>query len=178
MKFKRLYFYIFTTSIAISGAACTTSAPTNNVNATNANATNTTNKTQTNIAIPIASPAPAATVTAGTPGATVAAYYQAMVKKDEMAFRQTLSKNTLAEFSRDAQAEGAKSLVAYWTGYSSQPKQMYEIRNEKVSGETALLEIKSGETWSWTQLVRENNEWKMDLTEATSEKLLEMTKKK
>ena len=180
MRLNHQYYYILFGLIAVFGAACSDSTPTNK----NANIAVVTNA---NIAVPPAANAAAApsappttTATTGNPSAAIATYYQAMVKKDEAAFRKVLSKATLAEFSANARAEGTNSLVEYWTGYSSPPKQPFQTRNERISGDVALVQINDSETgqWGWKQLVREDGEWKLDLTDATNEKMDKLDKGK
>lgn len=186
MKLNKLYLYgLFLIMIAF-GAACS-NAPTT-ISNTNSNQAVVINSSNANTVItntagaPPPPPAPSASplaVTTGSPNATVAAYYQSMVKKDEMAFRRVLSMATLKEFSAQAKQDDEKTLVGWFTGYSAPPKQPYETRNERIAGETALIEIKDSDTglWSWKQLVRENAEWKMDLTNSTAQKMLDLNKK-
>ncbi|MEP6923566.1 MAG: hypothetical protein ABI954_03795 [Pyrinomonadaceae bacterium] len=181
MKLNKFYPYVLFLIMTAFGAACS-NAPTT-INNTNSNQavvinSNTANTIPTNT---VGSPAPNASpvaTTSGSPSATVAAYYQSMVKKDEMAFRQVLSTATLKEFSAQAKEDGEKTLVGWFTGYSAPPKKTYETRSERISGDTALIETRDSETglWSWTQLVRENGEWKMDLTNSTAQKMLDINK--
>ena len=179
MRIKQISFFIFLT-ILITGAACT--SPTQNQS--NANLSDTPN---TNIANNTAASANSPeTMTNSTPNpssgispsAIAAVHHQAMLKKDEAAFRKTLSQATLREFSADAQSEGAKTLVGYWIDYGSVPSK-FESRNEQISGDTALLEIKNNDgSWTLNKLVRENGEWKLDLTRATTNALMNRSKGK
>lgn len=179
MKIRQISFFVFLT-ILITAAGCTsltTQNPSNInqsivANASNANAVNNAN---VNSVESNSSPNPSSAV---SPTATAAAYHQSMQKKDEAAFRKTLSQATLREFSADAQAEGAKTLVGYWTDYGTIPAK-FESRNEQVSGDTALLEIKNTDgSWTLNKFIRENNEWKLDLTRATTNALLNRSKSK
>lgn len=184
MKFQNgcLYFIFF--APVIFTWSCSTAPTTNNTNSnraavsnTNVANTTTTNATPTTTPTPTASPAVAG---AGSPSAAINVYYQAMVTKDEKSFRQVLSKATLSEFSADASAEGEKTLVSYWTGYTPLPKQAFEIRNERVNGDVALLELKNSNTNQWflTKLIRENGDWKLDLTNSTLSSLREQQSRK
>lgn len=179
MKIQKQYFYVLLSLIAVSGVACSnTPAPTTNANANQAVVTNSNANLQVNTA---ATPSPAvspAAVSAGSPAATVAAYQQAMFKKDEAGFRKVLSSATLREISAEATAEGQKNLVVFWTELSEAKQPTIETRNERIAGDAAYIETKNAETgkWSLNKLVRENGEWKMDLTSATAGELLKQQK--
>lgn len=185
MKVHKHYFYVIFTLFTVGATACST-APTNpatNVNSNtavvvNSNAASAATANTGTTPVTVNSPT-VVNSSAGNPSATINAYYQARVKGDEKAFRQALSKATLSEFSANAQAEGEKTLVGWLNGYSSAPKRPYETRNERIAGDAALVEIKDSDTglWSLTKLVRENGEWKMDLTHATSSELLKQQPK-
>jgi hypothetical protein len=133
-----------------------------------------------------ASPAPSvASNSAAAPSSdsgiaqTINAHLEALHKKDEAAFRKTLSAATLQEFSREAQTEKAKSLVEYWGGLSETPPPPYETRNEKIAGNEAIVEIKNSKNgrWNCAKLIKENNEWKMDITEAAQNQLFQLCAK-
>lgn len=180
MKLNRRSFYLLFLLSAVSATACS-DAPTNNnaartvSNNTAANAANV-NATAPS---PLASVTPANTTTAaGSPSATVAAYQQAMFKKDEAAFRKAISEASAREISAEATAE-KKNLVQFWTELSPVKQPTVETRNERIAGETAFIETKNPETglWSPSKLVRERGEWKMDLTAATAVELQELIKK-
>lgn len=179
MTFNRAIVIVAASSCFLI-SACTGSQPTVTttangnqavvVNANSAAAASSGTNANANAA-PAINAAPPANVAANSPGAVAAQYYQAMVKKDEMAFRQTLSQPTLREFAAFAKEENAKSLVDYWTGFSS-PAKRFQIRNEQIQGDAAFVEIANDENvFTKHKLVRENNQWKLDLTEATTSKL-------
>lgn len=184
MKIEHISFFIFST-VLISGAACSSNDSSSTQNPSNVNqsivshantgdnrAAANVNSTEVNSNT---SPNPNS---GNSPTGTAAAYHQAMQKKDEATFRKTLSQATLREFSTDAQAEGAKTLVGYWTDYGTVPPK-FEARNEQISGDTALLEIKNTDgSWTLNKLVRENGEWKFDLTRTTTNALLNRSKNK
>jgi len=184
MKLNERYLYVIFSFNLVCGAACSTAPITTTTNSNlniaivvNANAASTM-AANTTVTTPAASASPLAATT-GSPSAIISAYYQSRVRKDEKGFRQALSKATLTEFSANAQADGEKTLVGWLNGYSSPPKQPYETRNERIAGDTALIEIKDSDTglWSLTKLVRENGEWKRDLTSATTNSLLKQQPK-
>ena len=158
----------------VDGANKTAVAVNANGNAANSNQTATT-------AAASQTPSVAAPSTdANSPNATIAAYYQAISRKDEAQFRKVLSQASLREWAVKAREDGEQSLVADYTGISSPPKKAFETRSEHIAGDVAIVEIKNSDTNVWTpaQLVRENGEWKMDLTDATANKLLQMANKK
>lgn len=179
MNFTKAILTFFAASSFFS-AACTTAPPANS--SVNANQTAVVNSGANAIngksASPVVSPAPtaspaqnAANPAAGSPSATVAAYHQAMLLKDEMTFRKTLSQATLREFTQFAKEEGSTSLLEYWTGFSS-PAARLQTRNEQIQGDAAIIEIGNDENvFTKHRLVREAGEWKLDLTEATFRQL-------
>lgn len=176
MNFTKAILTFFIVSSCLSlGCSTTSTAPANvSINTNQAVVVNQ-NANQTAINAVSASPSPSQSATAAnsinSPSATVAAYHQAMLKKDEMAFRKTLSAATLREFTQFAKEEGSTSLLEYWTGFSS-PAARLQVRNEQIQGDTAIIEIGNDENvFTKHRLVREAGEWKMDLTEAAFRQL-------
>jgi ABC-type Fe3+-hydroxamate transport system substrate-binding protein len=185
VKIKNKTAFILLFALLVLNWACTGSTPTT-TNANQAAIVTNTGLTNANVATNtapanVAATNNAATNTAtGSPSAIIQAYYQAMVKKDEAAFRRTLSQATLKEFEAGAKQDGDPTLVAFHTGYSSPPSKPFETRNEQMSGNAAMIEVRDSEAGAWRpmRLVREGNEWKLDLTDATTQQLLQQTKAK
>jgi 3-oxoacyl-ACP reductase-like protein len=175
-NFRNFYFLTILLGASLFAACSSDSAPTNN--AANANARSSVSSNINAAAAPAnvasaASPvaAPSAPPASGSPSATVVAFYQAWMKKDENTFRRTLSQATVQEFLTEGKAENINSTLGYWTSISEKlPPSLPEVRNERIAGETATIEIKDPETGKWTptSLVRENGEWKLDYTLDTS----------
>jgi hypothetical protein len=110
-----------------------------------------------------------------SPTATMKAFFEATRKKDAEGFKKTLSKGSLDTIEVFAKAQnktldellksGIKTLDA---GQSSATPLM---RNEKIDGETATLEVQDGENGDWKSVpfVRENGEWKIAFDKALRE---------
>lgn len=137
----------------------------------NTNLTNTTNAVNKNTN---AAPQTTTLVTTKTPEAIktndsenlkpiVLAFYEALKKKDDDGLRKIYSAETLKTFEADMKAEKQKSLAAYISEFDPAPAQPFEVRNEEIKGESAVVEIKGGTYVNWTKiiLVKENGAWKM-----------------
>lgn len=91
------------------------------------------------------------------------AYYEALKTKNEEALRKVYSKQTLASLETDAKEEGKKSLVEFLTDIEPVPAQPFEVRNEQITGDIAIAEIRGGAYPNGIKVkfVKENGEWKM-----------------
>lgn len=99
---------------------------------------------------------------AQTPTEGFKAFYEAAKNKDAAGLKKTISKRMLAELEKQAKSEG-KEFDAFLIDVDAPPA-MPEVRNEKIEGETATLEIKGarGDTWRSTKFVKEDGLWKLD----------------
>ena len=107
-----------------------------------------------------------------SPTATMKAFFEATSKKDAEGFKKTLSKGSLETIEAFAKAQnktldellksGIKTLDA------NQSSATPLMRNEKIEGETATLEVQDGENGEWRSIpfVRENGEWKIAFDKA------------
>jgi uncharacterized membrane protein len=107
-----------------------------------------------------------------SPTATMKAFFEATRKRDAEGFKKTLSKGSLDTIEVYAKAQnktldellksGIKTLDA------SQSSATPSMRNEKIDGETATLEVQDGENGEWRNIpfVRENGEWKIAFDKA------------
>ncbi|MDQ3131223.1 MAG: hypothetical protein M3Q99_10745 [Acidobacteriota bacterium] len=92
----------------------------------------------------------------------VAAYCDAMRKKDDAALRKIYSRASLQKLEADMKAENEKSLAAY---LSSEPvgDKPCEVRNEQIKGDKAVAEIRT-ETYPngiKVYFVKEDGAWKI-----------------
>ncbi len=89
-------------------------------------------------------------------------YYDALKKKDEAGLRKFYSSAALKELEKGMKSEGKKSLVVYIESTEPAGDKPFEVRNEKVEGDTAIAEIRGGSYVGWTKwkFVKENGEWK------------------
>jgi spore germination cell wall hydrolase CwlJ-like protein len=101
-----------------------------------------------------------------SPTATFKAFYEASKKKDAAGMRKALSKSTLDMFDKLAKAQNKTTddmLKA--VDKDDKSEKIPETRNEKITGDTATLEVKNDKTNKWDTLpfVKENGEWKIAL---------------
>ena len=89
-------------------------------------------------------------------------YYDALKKKDEAGLRKFYSQAALKELETGMKNDGKKSLVDYMESAEPAGDKPFEVRNEKIEGDTAIAEIKGGSYAIWVKwkFVRENGEWK------------------
>lgn len=150
---------IFILTLFLSG--CTSSTET-------ANSTNTTNKT-TNVATsnttnPLETtkkPETATTNNAPTLAPVVDAYYAALQKKDEAGAKKILSQSAITYWMEE-KSEDLPTLLAILEDNEAPVEVKREVRNEKITGDTAVAEIRGGSLGVWTPIafVKENGEWK------------------
>ena len=108
-------------------------------------------------------PEAATTNAAPTLAPIVQNYYEALRNKDDAGLRKVLSQSTLKSVEADMKEEKKTSLSAFIAELEPAPAKPFELRNEKIEGETGIAEIRGGSYGVWTPIkfVRENGEWKM-----------------
>jgi hypothetical protein len=119
-----------------------------------------------------------------TPTATFKAFYEASNKKDVAGMKKALSKGTLDMFDKLAKEQNKTTDEMLKTlDKEDKDQKMPETRNEKITGDTATLEVKNDKTNKWDTLpfVKENGEWKIaldkfleDMMKSLGEKLPEI----
>jgi Domain of unknown function (DUF4878) len=165
MKIRRSPVLTITlAACALALAAACSKGPTTNSNgagtANSANASNTRPATTT-------TPAATASASLSTPTSAFMAFYDASKKSDVEAVKRTLSKASLDFLTAEAKKEN-KTLEAALTESlktADVPKTTPEVRNEKIDGDNATLEVKDEKSSNWDtfNFVRENGEWKLKL---------------
>jgi len=105
----------------------------------------------------------------------IQAYYEALRKKDDASLREILSTAYLAKVSADMKKEKKTGVAVYLGEYDSVPDKPVEVRNEKITGDKAVAEIKGGAYLNWTAVgfVNESGKWKItgessDITNVTT----------
>jgi hypothetical protein len=85
-----------------------------------------------------------------------------MEKKNEAGIRKAYSKDTLDAFAEDMKAEGSKTLVEYLST-DQVTTALCEIRNEVITGDTAVAEVKTAGMPNGAKVVfvKEGGEWKL-----------------
>ncbi len=142
---------------------CTkTEVPVNTTETTNKNANaaavNTNNPLSTT-----ATPEIATTNDAPTLSPVVQAYYEALKNRDDAALRKVYSRETLKSLESDMKDEKQTSLVKFITELEPVPATPFELRNEKIDGDTAVARMSGGSYPNGIviKFVKENGEWKM-----------------
>lgn len=165
MRFQIIFFTtIFVFALFSSG--CNLPAPVNSGNISSANkldnaaaaATDSTNPLKTEKAAEAAT-----TNSAPTVAPVVAAYYEALKKKDDAALRKIYSRETLKSLEADMKEEKKSSLAEFITELEPVPARPFETRNEQLQGDTAIAEMRGGSYPNGIKIkfVKENGEWKM-----------------
>ncbi|MGB7924780.1 MAG: nuclear transport factor 2 family protein [Pyrinomonadaceae bacterium] len=102
-----------------------------------------------------------------SPTATFTAYYEASKNKDVEGVKKTFSKTTLELFERQAKEQNKTVDEMFKTGMERKPLtgNMPELRNEKINGNDATLEVKDEQSGRWDTLtfVKEDGQWKIAL---------------
>jgi hypothetical protein len=105
----------------------------------------------------------------------IQAYYDALRKKDDTALRDILSSAYLAKVSADMKKDKKIAMAAYLAEYDTIPDRPVEVRNEKITGDRAVAEIRGGAYINWTNVgfIKEGGKWKItgessDITNVTS----------
>ena len=166
MKLLNLTFIL---GLALFIAACgTTAEPTN----TDAAPGNTTAEKKDDAAPKDGTATSPVEIDAATPSEATKSFIKAYAAKDIEKMKKLFSKRTLAEMETDAKEQN-KSLDAMLKEFTETPlpfKDEPVIRNEKIEGDKATLEVqtfeKDEEKWEKTNLVKEDGIWKLDFGNA------------
>lgn len=109
----------------------------------------------------------------GSPTQTLKNFVEATQKKDVEGVKKSLSAGTLKMMEGLAKMQNKTLDETIKEGDTSgnEYKQMPETRNEKITGETATLEVKDEKSSEWNTLyfVKENDEWKIALDKSLEE---------
>ena len=102
-----------------------------------------------------------------SPTKTFKAFFEASKKKDTAGIKKTLSKGTVDMFDKLAkeQDKSTDDMLKGLDKDDNKDEKIPETRNEKITGDTATLEVKNEKTDKWDTLpfVKENGEWKIAL---------------
>ena len=157
MRYQFLFILIFSTLLISCGGSPTTTSNTNSTAGnkapvkTNSNSPVSTTKT----------PEPPKTNEGATLAPIVQAYYDALKRKDEAAAKKMLSAAALKYYEDAAKLEKT-TWFAYVLEDSHPVEEKREVRNEAISGERGVVEIKGGNLGVFTKVVfvKEVGEWK------------------
>ncbi len=164
MKTSKLTVLAATLALcALALTGCNKAATnTNNANSTaNSNATANSNKP------PVAADA-SATGDYSTPTAAFKTFYEAAKKNDIEGMKRSMTKKTMAVMEKAAAEEKKSVDEAFKEMNKDAPSSVPEIRNEKIDGDKATVEIKDDKMkdWSTVPFVKENGQWKIALADA------------
>ncbi len=160
----RFQIIILTTILLTLLTGCRSTETTVNTNNTAAvSNVNTATANTNNPLSTTATPKTETTNNAPTLTSIVKAYYDALKSKDDAALRKVYSQDTLKSLEEDMKADKEKSLVKFVTGTDLVPDKPFEVRNEKIDGDTGVAEMRGGSYPNGIviKFVKENGEWKM-----------------
>ena len=102
-----------------------------------------------------------------SPTATAKAFYDAAKARDAGAIKATMSKGSLEMMEKFAAMQNKSLDDALKEPSSSPPPANFESRNEKITGDTATLEVKDEKgNWESIPFVKEDGAWKIALDKA------------
>ena len=102
-----------------------------------------------------------------SPTATAKAFYDAAKSRDAQAIKNTMSKGSLEMMEKFAKMQNKSLDDALKEPSSSPPPGTFESRNEKITGDTATLEVKDEKgNWESIPFVKEDGSWKIALDKA------------
>ncbi|MEZ5427356.1 MAG: DUF4878 domain-containing protein [Pyrinomonadaceae bacterium] len=109
------------------------------------------------------SPGTTTETSAGSPGATIGIYFEALKKKDDETVKKYTSKASLEKFEEAAKAKNKTLSEMILAGEDLSGKKSPETRNEKIDGDSATVEVKDDETGKWetVPLIKEDGLWKI-----------------
>jgi flagellar hook-associated protein FlgK len=151
IKRNAALFLVLALSVVFS-IACSKNANTGNSTSGTTNAGQTTSGTTTT----------SGGTTASDPTAALRGYYQAAIDKDVVAAKRYLSSGTIAVLEEGARKMNKTLDEALKEGATQTPiTAMPEFENEKISGDTATVDVKTQGIKVTMPLVKENGEWKL-----------------
>lgn len=100
--------------------------------------------------------------TASSPTGALRAYYEAAMRKDVTSAKKYLSAGTMRMMEEGARRMGKTVDQAFEEGAQQTPTTaMPEFSNEKISGDTATVDVKSQGISLTMPMVKEGGEWKI-----------------
>ena len=152
-----LFVFAFAVMVSACGDTATNSNTVPNAGISNAARSNANNPVSASTPVPEQTSNNAPTLTP-----VFKAYCLAMEKKDEGGIRKVYSKDTIAEFEREMNAEGSQTLAQYLS-VDQVTTALCEIRNEVITGNEAIAEVKTAGMPNGLKVVfvKEGDDWKL-----------------
>ncbi len=146
-------------TFALAGCTAAREGKPNTNAETNANTANTNKAAETKPADTTAPSDPAT----GSPTATMVAFIEALKKKDSETIKKSLSKESIVKLEEAAKAGKTTIDQIITDGEDMSKEKTPEMRNEKIDGDTATIEIQDEKTkkWDTVPLVKEDGSWKI-----------------
>lgn len=156
--------FLFTVVIVccIAAAGCGGSEPT--ANGSNSNSANAASQPASGEVLETTKKPEAATSNnAPTLAPVVHAYYDALRTKDAAAVRKIMAADFLRTTEADMKAENRTDIVAFLTEFDKLPENKMEVRNEQITGNRGVAQVKGGVYSDWANLVfvNEGGGWKI-----------------
>ena len=110
------------------------------------------------------------------PSATFKSYFEAQKRKDVAAMKQSLSRTSLIIMERSAKAQQVtidKMIENQLNNPAAKIDQMPETRNQKITGDSATIELRNEEAnrWDTMYFTKEDGAWKIALDRTMEEML-------
>jgi hypothetical protein len=161
MKFYITFLVIalFTMLTGCGGSPVANGLPNTNTNSTAANTVapnpNDTMQPTKKVDAPTTNNAP-------TISPVVAAYYEALKTKNDAALKAVLTDEVIRSILADMEEEKRTDFAGFVAEYETMPKTPVEVRNEQITGNKAVAEIKGGTYANWTPMVfiNDGGKWK------------------
>ena len=151
MKNSTRMLLVIALAAVVLSAACSKNANTGN----STTSTNTTNSSTTN-----KNSSTGGDTASGSPTASLRAYYQAAMNKDIPTAKKYLSAGTMRVMEEGAKQMGKSVDEAFEEGAKTTTT-MPEFTNEKITGDTATVDIKAQGATVTMPLVKEDGIWKL-----------------
>jgi hypothetical protein len=99
----------------------------------------------------------------GSPTATMVAFIEALKKKDTETIKKSLSKESIVKLEEAAKAGKTTIDQIITEGEDMSKEKTPEMRNEKIDGDSATVEVQDEKTKNWDTipLVKEDGSWKI-----------------
>jgi ABC-type transport system substrate-binding protein len=162
MSVSKVIFFIIISVLVFGAAGCGSPATPPNANANPNTALKANSGNAANVFNGTTKDPGETTNSAPTVTPLMQAYYDALKKKDEAGLRKFYSAAAIKEMEAGMKTDGKKTLVDYVVSVEPAGDKPFEVRNEKIEGDTAIAEIKGGSyaTWVKWKFVKEGGEWK------------------
>ena len=161
----KIYSIIFIISAFIL-TACS-SSQSNNTAANTANAINTANSAVNAANVTVQNLPPEQKPSTVSPTETMKAMNEAAKAKNPAALKLVISKGTLALIEKNAQEQGTTVEELLSRDEDAPFQETPEMRNEKITGNRATVELKNTRSGEWSTLpfVKEDGVWKVAMDE-------------